>query len=260
METQSDDVQLDEQAELGKLTFDIFTLGKWDYARPVEQDQGQWNRLAGEWLGLDARGRHPYHGYDPDQTPQSQITATADQMSRVLVPHQTVCDRKLSVRTEMGRSSPVWLRTCYSPELASVYDKWSDSLELDSLLGDESQILEDETLYAPMAADWALILEDISEHYDQPGEGEEYKMPLYKAMIAEKTMLFLIDEEALRDQLIKVLWLHIHGTRVWRNRVTPSQMLAFKGQMFDGGCLASLYENFGDDPELYENGLVLDVN
>ncbi|KAI0516869.1 hypothetical protein F5B22DRAFT_646603 [Xylaria bambusicola] len=221
-----------EGAELGKLPFDIFALERWDYSRPVEQDQEQWDHLAREWLDLDARGRHPYHPLTPESR---EAPATAEQMSRVLVPRQTMKERNLSVVTEMGHGSPVWLRTCYSPELASVYTEWCDSMELDSL-------------------------DDVGEYYDPPGEGEEFKMPLYEAKLKEKTMMFLIDEEALRDNLIKVLWLDIHGACVWDNRLPPDDMLAFKGRMFDGGSLADLSEEFEDDEEMYERGAVLNIN
>ncbi|KAI0972270.1 hypothetical protein F4678DRAFT_56212 [Xylaria arbuscula] len=264
--------QLLEQAALGKLPFDIFALEKWDYPQPVEQDQEQWNRLAQEWLNLDARSRHPYHN-------DNQTTATPDQMNRVLVPHQTIGERNVSVRAAEGHFAPVWLRTCYSPELASVYDEWTVDLEYE--LHHWSQVLDDEALYAPFAAEWSRLLLrvpgiadtvrytvegdgnlwDPAEHYDPPGPDEDYKMPLYEAMIKERTMLFLIDEEALRDKLVKVLWLDIHGVCVWDNRLHSDQMLAFRGQTFDsGGSLAALYENFPDDPELYKRGLVLDVN
>ncbi|KAI0487066.1 hypothetical protein F4859DRAFT_468089 [Xylaria cf. heliscus] len=279
MATQSTDDQLVEEAELGKLPFDLFALEKWDYTQPAQQDQEQWDRLALEWLHLDARGRHPYHGLD-DAAQSHNATATADQMNRVLVPHQTIRERNLSVRTEMGRYSPVWLRTCYSPELASVYTEWRTSVDLESVLGHWSQILDDEALYASFAANWSRVLlrvpaiadtvryayetdsimRDVSEDYEPPGEGEEFKMPLYEAMIKEKTMLFLVDEEALRDKLIKVLWLDIHGTCVWDNRLPPEKMLDFKGRMFDGGSLATLSEDFEDDAEVYERGSVLDIN
>ncbi|KAI0439809.1 hypothetical protein F4803DRAFT_23816 [Xylaria telfairii] len=276
MGTQSADDQLLEEAELGKLPFDIFALEKWDYARPVQQDQEQWDRLALEWLHLDARGRHPYHGVEDAR----RANATSEQMNRVLVPHQTNRERNLSVRAEMGRYSPIWLRTCYSSELASVYAEWRNSIDLESVLGHWSQILDDEALYAPFAADWSRVLlrvpaiadtvrytyetdsimRDVSEDYEPPGEDEEFKMPLYEAMIKEKTILFLVDEEALRDKLIKVLWLDIHGTCIWDNRLPPEKMLGFKGRMFDGGSLATLSEDFEDDAEMYERSTVLDIN
>ncbi|KAI1293938.1 hypothetical protein F5Y03DRAFT_326850 [Xylaria venustula] len=260
-------------AALGKLPFDIFALEKWDFTQPVERDQKQWNRLAQEYLDLDARGRHPYHS-------DAVATVTADQMNRVLVPHQTVGERNVSARAAEGKFAPVWLRTCYSPELASVYDQWTVDLEYE--LNHWSQVLDDEALYAPFAADWSRLLLrvpgiadtvrytveddgnlwDPAEDYDPPpGPDENYKMPFHEAMIRERTILFLIDEEALRDELVKVLWLDIHGVCVWDNRIRTSQMLAFRGQIFDsGGSLDALYENFPDDPELYKRGFILDVN
>ncbi|KAI0856095.1 hypothetical protein F4860DRAFT_426685 [Xylaria cubensis] len=277
MATLPTDDQLLKQAELGKLPFDIFALENWDYARPIEQDQEQWDSLAQEWLDLDARGRHPYH-CDDEALPRI-ATATADHMNRVLVPHQTVRERNLSTRTGSAHRSPVWLRTCYCPELASVYTKWCIDLEYE--LGHWAWVLDDEALYAPFAFNWSRVLLrvpaiadavrytyeddgnlwDPREDCEPPGQDEEFKKMFYEAMVKEKTMLFLVDEEALRDELIKVLWLDINGACVWDNRLRPSQMLSFRGQIFDsGGSLAALYENFPDDPGLYKRGLLLTID
>ncbi|KAJ3558032.1 hypothetical protein NPX13_g9806 [Xylaria arbuscula] len=264
------DEHLLKEAEFGKLPFDIFALEKWDYSQPLEQDQEQWNRLAREWLNLDARGRH---SLTPVATP------TIDEINRVFVPHQTVRERNLSTKARMAHQSPVWLRTCYSPELASVYKGWVNS-ELDYVSRRGTQVLDDEALYAPFADDWSCVLlrvpaiadavhyvfEDDGnlwnprEYFDPPGKGEEFMMPFYEAMVEEKTLLFLIDEEALRDKLVKILWLDIHGTCVWDNRLSPDQVLAFTGRMFDGASLAALYEEFPADPKLYKRSRILQID
>ncbi|CAJ2512947.1 Uu.00g010660.m01.CDS01 [Anthostomella pinea] len=203
---------------------------KWDLSRPVEQDQEQWNALARQWLSLDHRGRHSYHRL----VQPGESAATEDQMHRILTRHQTVRERNLSFWVHSGRNSPVWLRTCYLPELAVI--------------------LDDEALYAPLAEDWSRILlrvpvipdtgrysygeeviEDLHDFDERPGPGEEFKLPLYEAALKERTMLYLIDEEALREKLIKILWLDIHGSCVWENRLRPDERLEFRGRMFEGG-------------------------
>ena len=205
--------------------------------------------------------------------------ATVDQMNRVLAPHQAIHERNISDEAGSGHLSPIWLRTCYDSELASVHDKWIYDLE-DSM-GHWALILDDEALYAPFAADWSSVLYrvpaiadsvryifeddgnlyDRAKFYDPPGKGEEYKIPWYEAMIKETTMLLLIDEEALREKLVKLLWLDIHGNCVWDNRLRADRMLEFRGKMFAiGGSLDALYENFPDDPKVYERGFILDID
>ncbi|KAI0197888.1 hypothetical protein F4808DRAFT_284725 [Astrocystis sublimbata] len=272
------DEQLLEGAELGKLPFDTFVLSKWDYTRPVERDQEQWDGIAREWLNLDPRGRHPYHGYD-DEPANAEVDATADQMNRVLVPHQTTRERNLSLRTEMGRYAPVWLRSCYDQELSSAYVEWLGGMELEHVLGHWSQILDDESRYARFADDWTRLLlsapaiadtvryvyetdaslQDPAEDYEPP-EDDERRLPLYEAMVRERTMLFLVDEDALRTGFIKVLWLNDHGACVWDNRLRPDQMLAFKGHLFDGGSLATLSEEWEDDETMWKRGAVIEVD
>ncbi|KAJ2970859.1 hypothetical protein NUW58_g9575 [Xylaria curta] len=264
--------ELLEGAEFGNLPFDTFALERWDHTRPVERDREQWNDLAREWLGLDARGRHPYHSQD---TPHP-TTATSTQMERVLAPHQTLQERNLSLRTELGRGAPVWLRTCYSRVLAETYAEWCEEVDLETIVGHASQILDDENLYSPFADDWSGILlrvpaiadtvrymdnetEIYEERYESPGSGEEFKRPLFEAKVKEKTMLFLVDEEALRTNMVKLLWLDVHGRCVWENRLRPDNLLEFHGRMFEGGSLADLYRE-NDTPEMYQMGALLEID
>ncbi|KAI1764237.1 hypothetical protein GGR53DRAFT_327485 [Hypoxylon sp. FL1150] len=263
---------LDEEAGFGKLPFDIYVLERWDYSRAAEQDQQQWDDLARAWLALDARGRHPYH----ELSRTRQATPTPAEIERVLAPHQTVRERNLSLRTELGRYAPVWLRTCYSPELTDTYASWH-SQDLGQVLGHYTQILDNEAVYASCAGDWSRVLLRVpaiadtvryvyetdaalqADDWEPPGPGEEFKMPVFEAKCKEKTLLFLIDEEALRAGLIKILWLDIHGNCVWENRLNPRKKLEFAGRMHDGGSLGDLYEDY-EDEEMYESGAVLDIS
>ncbi|TRX93497.1 hypothetical protein FHL15_005469 [Xylaria flabelliformis] len=78
------------------------------------------------------------------------------------------------------------------------------------------------------------------EDYKLPRQDEEFKTLFYEAIVKEKTILFLVSEEAPQNDLIKVLWLDINRACVWDKRLRPSQMLSFKGQIFgSGGSLAA---------------------
>ncbi|KAI0113009.1 hypothetical protein F4814DRAFT_331908 [Daldinia grandis] len=266
--------KLPEEAEYGKLPFDIFVCEKWDYSRATEEDQQQWNTLAREWLGLDAHGRHPYH----ELSYSNKTLLTTAQVERILIPRQTICERNLSARTHLGRYAPVWLRTCYSPELAETYAEWRKE-DLEHLLGHSSQILDDEDLYASYADDWSRVLlrvpaiadtirytyetddivQETEEDFDRPGPGEEFKMAVFEAGRKEKTMFFLVDEQALRAGLVKILWLDIHGNCVWENRLDPHRLLEFRGRMFDGGSLADLYSEC-EYADTYQLGAVLEID
>ncbi|KAI8963209.1 hypothetical protein F5Y11DRAFT_163535 [Daldinia sp. FL1419] len=218
---------------------------------------------------------YSYHNFSRSR----QIIPTPTQIERVLVPRQTIHERNLSSRTCLGRYAPVWLRTCYLPELADTYTNWCKG-DLEHLLGHWSQVLNDEALYSSCGDDWSRILlripaiadtieyifdndgiiqEDEEDFEPPPGPGEEFKMTLYEAGRKEKTMLFLIDEEALRSGFLKIFWLDIHGNCVWENRLRPNNMLEFRGRMFDGGCLADLYDNC-DYVDMYEPGALLEID
>ncbi|KAF3062406.1 hypothetical protein GL218_02918 [Daldinia childiae] len=166
----------------------------------------------------------------------------------------------------------------YPECIAETYADWCKE-DLEHLLGHWSQILDDETLYASCADDWSRVLlrvpaiadtirytyetDDIvqedEEDFDRPGPGEEFKMGLYEAGRQEKTMLFLVDEQALRAGLVKILWLDIHGKCVWENRLGPHNLLEFRGRMFDGGSLADLYDGC-EYVDMYEPGALLEID
>ncbi|KAI1379177.1 hypothetical protein F4677DRAFT_465391 [Hypoxylon crocopeplum] len=60
---------------------------------------------------------------------------------------------------------------------------------------------------------------DDDDDLEPPSAGEEFKISVFEAKHRGKTMLFLVDEEALRADLIKIPWLDIHGSCVWENRL-----------------------------------------
>lgn len=197
------------------------------------------------------------------------------QIERIFAPHQTTQERNVALQTHAAHHAPVWLRTCYAPALADIYATFA--LDLESILGNISQILDDKAVYGPFSDDWSRVLLRIPAIVDTvfyvdeadadlrsmegvylpPGEGEEYRQGLYDAQLRETTMLYLIDEEALQTDMIKVLWLDIHGNCIWDNRILSGRLREFKGRMFDGGCLGDLYDAC-EDVALYQRGALLD--
>jgi hypothetical protein len=132
--------------------------------------------------------------------------------------------------TSASRESPIWLRTCYAKDLAQNYI----SPRRHSSIVDDRHILDDETLYSHLASDWRQILFRVpsipdvvhllgdpnleeanitDDMYDEPEE--EYQRPIYEAERVERTLVYLLDEEALREKVFKVIWLDVHGNCVW---------------------------------------------
>lgn len=59
-----------------------------------------------------------------------------------------------------------------------------------------------EYVYEDPNKEWGLVLE------------EEYKYAIHEAQKLEKTMLYLLDKEALRDKFVKVMWINAHRNYV----------------------------------------------
>lgn len=91
-------------------------------------------------------------------------------------------------------------------------------------------LFDDVALYSHLESDWSQILlrfpmlPDEQFYFHDPEHAhlkdfsfdiflpeDESHLPLYNAALQEKSMVFLLDEEALREGLIKVLWIDIRG-------------------------------------------------
>jgi hypothetical protein len=118
--------RLGEKIQYGRLLFDSFDLciaaaglndsvkTKWDYLKSTMEDKQQWNELVLEWLALTLHGRHPYH---IESAEGLLLPLNSEQINRILVPFQTVHERKVT----MHNLSHVWLRIWYTAELAESY-------------------------------------------------------------------------------------------------------------------------------------------
>jgi hypothetical protein len=167
----------------------------------------------------------------------------------------------------IGGTKPVWIRTCYAPDLQGAYeDVLEAAAELDEV--DPELVLENESLYGAFDKDWAKILlrmpllpdtvpycggdpeQDDGPYHDEPPDDERL-MPLFDASRREKQVVYLIDEEALRNKVVKLLYLDIHGHAVWHNKIAPEHIWEREATYCQGGALIRLREGcYGDDPRL----------
>jgi len=243
---------------------------RWDYSKPSVKDKQQWNELVLEWLALSPRDRHPYH---LKSTEHSLLPLTSEQIGRVLAPFQTVHERNAALSAGHYRMSPIWLRTCYAAELADFYRPPNES---DNIVGSR-EILDDEAIYSELAGDWRRIffrvpsIADVVQIYGDPdledvemldsdwGEPEEeYQRPVHEAQKQEKGLIYLLDEEALREKVVKVMWLGKCGNCVWDFKVRD--LWEFQGPLKRGLSILEIIERYDytSHPAKWERGALLD--
>jgi hypothetical protein len=174
-----------------------------------------------------------------------------------------------------GPLCPLWLRTCYNPEFAEAYDElkrevfgeYEDSFQ-------EGQVLEEEALYGDygdLSVDWTNILlripnlvdvgqggelDNYGPHYpvdwkweDYEDPDEEFKKPFHEADRETVTMVCLIDEVALRENVVRLMFLNAHGKWVWDNKMDAETFNTF---MVCGYLLSEYVE--GQEPHNFERG------
>lgn len=92
---------------------------------------------------------------------------------------------------------------------------------------------------------------------DPPEEAS--KLAFYEAKKKEETFIYLVDKQALKGKLLKLIWLDVHGNCVWTNRLRVGGVLEFTGALADGGSLADQYESYvGEDGSfMYQTGALL---
>jgi hypothetical protein len=168
-------------------------------------------------------------------------------------------------------NKPVWIRTCYADDLRGA---WEETLEAAAYLEevDPELVLENESLYRAFDKDWAKILLrlpllpdavpylggdpelDEGESHDEPPDDERF-MPIFNASRRNKQAVYLVDEEALRNKVVKILYLDIHGHAVWHNTIAPESIWEFEANYFKGGALFRVYE--GGEEYLLHPGVQL---
>jgi hypothetical protein len=199
------------------------------------------------------------HFPDDPPAPDASFLPTQEQADRVLAPHQTIRERNLSQHVASRMNDPLWIRTCYAPGLQAVYDQMIEAGLRDSENPERLLVLDDEELYGGFGDDWTKVFlrlplipdavayfggdpeqDDVPLDLEQPDE--ETQLPLFLASLQDKQAVFLVDEQALRTNLIKVLYLDIHGQAVWHNTISPGDIEYFEAEYNKGGTLLLIQE------------------
>ncbi|RSM08483.1 hypothetical protein CDV31_008120 [Fusarium ambrosium] len=270
---------LEPKAEYGCIAFDIFALEEWDYSRPRYADAEQWSMLVQKYLALQPRERTRYHKVACESRERARSRGrireqdhpllTQDNIARVLQPHQTIQERNICAN-RWGLATPVWVRTCYEPALEDEYEDLKEdwACEGDGLLGacpEEYFLLEDAALYdagpdydrdhivrtivtrLPSLGDFYPYPhklerkeEELEELKGQEGEVSNYK--LVAASCKAEAVLYVLDAEAIRENLIKLMWLDGNGNRIWNNKIEPSSMEGMRATFSDGYTLLEATE------------------
>lgn len=269
--------ELEPCAAYGNLPFDRFVLDHWDYTKPKNQDQGQWDDLAQRWMSMNFSERAPYWKPDPWAWTAAFPTVpipTKEQIERVLAPHQTINERNVSLQASCQRD-PIWIRTCYADSLKDAYEDMVSAYCDASPEGPEL-VLQEEYIYGNLGGDLTRILlrvpmiVDASQHPSTGFEDEtsppaghltEYMpedpawMPLYYASLKDKFVVYLLNEEALREKLLKVIFLDLYGNVVWTNKMRPDDATAFERVCPTlGGRLYQYFEFMEMAPSLKDPG------
>ncbi|KFZ10612.1 hypothetical protein V501_05115 [Pseudogymnoascus sp. VKM F-4519 (FW-2642)] len=254
--------------QYGTVPLDFFILEKWDFSLPVTKDLQQWERLTKEYLALTALQRFPYHqpAWARADMSRSELEANLPsngEIDRALRPFQTRSERLISAQPP-GQTEPLWLRTCYDPSLAYAYeDMFSDCYVGDSSGIPAKCVMDEVGLYDwPGPDGWQNILTripglcdvvqgSVEEDYEfedeeYQHEGEEENEALGLASFKSRVLIYVLDEEALRQKLVKMMWLDIHGNCVWRSKIKPDEVRDFGGGLKDGKTLADSIERLED--------------
>ncbi|KAM0812568.1 hypothetical protein AB5N19_12559 [Seiridium cardinale] len=285
---------LSNDASYGLLAFDHFIAQNFDLTQPQASDPHQYRELALRYLRLTPLERFPYHSCTFEESAEPPLPS--DIVDRALRPFQKPRERNASVRrgTTGGTEHPLWLRTCYAPDLALRYAELRSQCEVGCVYAvDAADCFDDAALYdaekdeevgagdrdgvgegnaglralllrAPMLADVVQYNCPEDEEFWGEQEGEPLEVPpeqeaLEKASTEAKWLLYLVDEEVLRDEdgLVKMLWMDVHGHCVWRTRTHPGRMAGFRGALADGRSLSMMVEDeTGGDEEGWQMDLV----
>ncbi|KAI8657146.1 hypothetical protein NCS57_01092200 [Fusarium keratoplasticum] len=73
-------------------------------------------------------------------------------------------------------------------------------------------------------------------------EGEVSNYRLVAASCRAEALLFVLDAEAIRENLVKLMWLNAHGNRIWNNKIDLSAMEGMRATFSDGYTLLEATE------------------
>jgi hypothetical protein len=180
---------------------------------------------------------------DPKLPNQEQIT-------RIFTPHQTTQERKLGVVP--GGIRAIWLRTCYAHEFEDAYREMVDDVA-DSYV-DSDHMFDDAGLYdygekwdkvlerMPSLCDRWIDVEKPEWNDDSRPEPADPKFELYEAARREVVVVYLLDRQALMEELITVMWLDSHGECVWWCRMGADDLQGLTGLFSTTGGLSGMLE------------------
>jgi hypothetical protein len=169
---------------------------------------------------------------------------------------------------------PVWIRTCYAADLQVIWESILASGMRDTGSEEErSLVLDKEDLYDDYGEDWTKVflrlplLLDTRGYDDDPsqdmapdnceGHDDEAYEALHKAARLEEQAVYLVDKQALRDNLVKLIYLDIYGNVVWHNMIAPEHIWWYEAYYSAGGMLHWMEELCADDESLLTPGAQL---
>lgn len=167
----------------------------------------------------------------------------------------------------------MWIRTCYASELNAACEEIIDTGRRE--IGADL-ILDDPSLYRNLGHDWTNVflrlpqLPDTVPYYNDgyPENDEqallltppsnEDRVPLHNAVTKSRSAVYVVDDEAARERLVKVYFVDVHGEAVWWNKIEPEQINGFEVHPM-GARLGAHFERLDDLPWLVQPGTVLDL-
>jgi hypothetical protein len=196
---------------------------------------------------------------------------TREQINRVLAPHQTAAERNLA--TEVNDC--VWVRTCYELSLAPAFEAMSRDIRKDAY--ESYRLFDNQALYGDIGHDLAGLFlrmpqlpdtigycgypETEDEPFDDELPEDEGKSRLYNAVSKERFVMYLMDEEALKQKMLKLIWTDLGGNIVWWNWLDPSHTMTFEGHLYGLGHRLHWLLELGDGNSYYdEEGAVIDFS
>jgi hypothetical protein len=109
------------------------------------------------------------------------------------------------------------------------------------------------------------LCDDFEGHFCDKSRLHEDELPkdpeclaLHRASVEEVQAVYLLDEGALKEELIKLVFLDTHGDVVWEYRLKPEHVEFFEANYYRGGALSRVMERAVDERELLQSGALLD--
>lgn len=170
---------------------------------------------------------------------------TREQIDRVLAPHQTVAERNIATDVEPC----IYMRACYEPSLASAFDEMTRKIRDDTYTS--RYLFDNQALYSSVGPDLEGVhlrmthlpdtvaysgypeTEDLPLDDDPPED--EGKSRLYEAAMKARGIMYLMDEEALKRKMLKLIWTDLGGNIVWWNWLRPWDTQNFEGHYYGLG-------------------------